>query len=264
MTSVFKTDNLHVKQIKTGCLAQYTYVLESKGVMAVIDPLRDVDSYKKMAEEANCQIKWVILTHYHADFVSGFYDLAEQTKATIVLGPDSSPSFQCKVAGHGEVIPVGNHSLRVLHTPGHTFESSCFVLEDPSGKQMAVFTGDTLFLGDVGRPDLAQKGQVTEKDLAKMLFESLKLLKMLPDDCLILPGHGAGSACGKNIAAGDSCTIGMQKTKNVAFKEEHEDNFVSIVTASIPPAPQYFAMDVQLNKAGKVFSNDCRSLLFPN
>jgi glyoxylase-like metal-dependent hydrolase (beta-lactamase superfamily II) len=226
--------------------------------MAIIDPLRDIDEYSKIAAESNAKIRWVILTHYHADFVSGFFDLAEQTKATIVFGPDANPTFDCKVASHGEVIPLGNHSLRVLHTPGHTFESSCFVLEDQSGKQMAVFSGDTLFLGDVGRPDLAQKGEITEKDLAKMLFQSLKSLKSLPDDCLILPAHGAGSACGKNISAGDFCTIGIQKKNNQAFKEEHEDAFVALVTTSIPPAPHYFALDVKLNKAGKVVSIDHR------
>lgn len=255
MTSVIKNDDLHVRQIKTGCLAQYTYVVQSQNDMAVIDPLRDIDVYKKMAAEANATIKWVILTHYHADYVSGFYDLAEQTNAVIIIGPDSNPSFNCKEVAHGEILAIGNHGLRVLHTPGHTFESSSFVLEDPKGAQLAVFTGDTLFLGDVGRPDLAQKADMTEKDLAKLLFQSLKLLKDLPDTCLILPGHGAGSACGKNISAGDFCTIGIQKTKNEAFKEVHEDKFVEMVTANLPPAPKYFTMDVHLNKAGKVASS---------
>lgn len=252
MTSVIKTDDYSVKQIKTGCLAHYAYVIESKGEMAVIDPLRDIEAYKQIAEESKSQLKWVILTHYHADYVSGYFDLATQTKATIVYGPDSNPSFDCKVAKHDELIPIGSINLRVLHTPGHTFESSSFVLEDPDKKQVCVFTGDTLFLGDVGRPDLAQKGEVTEKDLAKMMFKSLKLLKALPDDCTVLPGHGAGSSCGKNISAGDHCTIGIQKTKNQSFKEESEEEFIKITTANIPPAPAYFSHDIQLNRAGKV------------
>ena len=192
-------------------------------------------------------------SHYHADFVSGFLDLARKTNGTVVFGPNANPSFSCKVAADGERLPLGTCSIRVLHTPGHTLESSSFVLEDEDKKPLAVFTGDALFLGDVGRPDLAQKaGQITDKDLAKMLFKSLQKLKQLPDDCLILPGHGAGSACGKNISPGDVCDIGTQKIKNAAFAETREETFVNMITSGLPIPPSYFGLNVAMNKEAKV------------
>ena len=252
MTSVIKTSDLHVRQFKTGCLAQYAYVVESQGQMAVVDPLRDTAAYLDLLAASQAQLRWVLETHYHADFVSGHVDLASRTGAAIVFGPDSCPAFPCKVAAHDELLPLGNYQIRVLHTPGHTFESASFVLEAADGKALCVFTGDTLFLGDVGRPDLAQKGTFTDKDLAHLLFKSLRLLKKLPDDCIVLPAHGAGSACGKNIQAGDFCIMGNQKKSNAPFAEEDEEKFVILATENMPSPPSYFGLDVALNKSADV------------
>lgn len=253
MTSVIKKSNLIVKQFKTACLAQYAYIVESSREIALIDPIRDITAYVDYSKANNENVKWIMETHYHADFVSGFLDLARKTKGTVVFGPNSNPTFDCKVAADGERLPLGSCWLRVLHTPGHTLESSSFVLEDEAGTAIAVFTGDTLFLGDVGRPDLAQKaGQITDKDLAKMLFKSLQKIKKLPDECLVLPAHGAGSACGKNISPGDFCSIGNQKVKNAAFAETNEQAFVEMITSGLPIPPSYFGLNVSMNKDPKV------------
>lgn len=251
MTDIIKTADLLVRQIETGCLSHFAYLIHSNGHTAFVDVLRDVGDYLKFAEEFPGTVKYILETHYHADFVSGFYELAEKTGATIVFGPNANPTFKALEAKHDQLLELGNYHIRVLHTPGHTFESSCFVIEKAQ-EQIAVITGDTLFLGEVGRPDLAQKGDITEKDLAHMLFNSLKHLKALPDSCLVLPGHGAGSACGKSIEAGKFCDIGKQKVKNQPFHETDEAKFVEMVTTGLPPAPSYFFMDVGLNKKGEL------------
>jgi len=252
MTLVFDTPAFKVLQYKTGCLAQYAYIIDSNKEIVVIDPLRDGQTYLDYAAQNGGTIKYIFETHYHADFVSGHVDLMKNTKATVVFGPDSQPDFPAHVAKDGEEITVGNVKIRILHTPGHTLESSCYVLLH-EGKELAVFTGDTLFLGDVGRPDLAQKGlSLTDKDLATMLFHSLKKLKALPEECTVLPGHGAGSACGKKISAGDKCDIGRQAKNNLAFSLTDEKTFVELATADLPAPPSYFALNVALNKSAEV------------
>lgn len=253
MTSILKRANLAVKQLKTSCLAHYAYIIESKKELAVVDPLRDIQEYVKSIDESHGKLRYVLSTHYHADFVSGFWDLAQQTGAEVVFGPDVHPRFSRHAVKHGDILELGNAKFKVLHTPGHTLESVCFVLLDETNQPLCVFTGDTLFLGDVGRPDLAQMGpKLTDKDLARMLFKSLKHLKELPDDCLVLPAHGAGSACGKNIGKGDMCNIGTQKKNNMAFAEQDEETFVKMVTEGLPKPPIYFGHNVDMNKKGQV------------
>lgn len=252
MTLVFDTPAFKVLQYKTGCLAQYAYIVESNKEIVVIDPLRDGQTYLDYATQTGGTIKYIFETHYHADFVSGHVDLMRHTKATVVFGPDSQPNFPAHVAKDGEEITIGHIKIRILHTPGHTLESSCYVLLH-EGKEVVVFTGDTLFLGDVGRPDLAQKGlTLTDKDLARMLFHSLKKLKALPEECTVLPGHGAGSACGKKISAGDKCDIGRQAKNNVPFSLTDEQSFIELATTDIPAPPAYFALNVALNKSADV------------
>lgn len=252
MTLVFDTPEYKVLQYKTGCLAQYAYIIESNHEIAVIDPLRDGNTYTDYATQNGGKIKYIFETHYHADFVSGHVDLMKHTNATVVFGPDSQPNFPAHVGKDGEEIAVGHVKIRVLHTPGHTLESSCYVLVH-EGQEIAVFSGDTLFLGDVGRPDLAQKGlSLTDKDLARMLFHSLKKLKALPELCTVLPGHGAGSACGKKISAGDKCDIGRQAKNNLAFSLTDEQAFVDLATTDLPAPPSYFALNVALNKSPDV------------
>ena len=247
---IVKRDDLIVRQINTGCLAQFSYIVVSNGEAFVIDPLRDVQMYMVMSKELGADIKYVAETHYHADFVSGYHDLAKKAGATIVFGPESNPDFDCMVTKDGQVIKVGNYQIRTLHTPGHTLESSTYLLESPSEEHICVFTGDTLFLGDVGRPDLAQKaGELTKEDLATKLFHScLKLKQLLGDDVLVFPGHGAGSACGKSIQSGTYSTIGDQKKTNYAFKLEDEQEFVKAVAGGLLKPPSYFGNDVSMNK----------------
>lgn len=244
---VYSAPGCKVTQYDSGCLAHYGYIIDCDGELAIIDPLRDVKEYLDYIQKSAGKPKYIIESHYHADFVSGYIDLAKKTGATVVFGPESKPSFNCKVAADQEVLHLGRFQIRCLHTPGHTLESSCFVLE-LQGKPLAVFTGDTLFLGDVGRPDLAQKGELTDKMLAKFLFNSLKKLKALPDTTLVLPSHGAGSACGKNISKGNFCDIGTQKVKNLAFKETNEQAFIEMATTGLAAPPGYFADNVRLNK----------------
>lgn len=252
---VIKKDDLTVHQIKTGCLAQFAYLLVSNMEVIVIDPLRDVQVYvdwvkQKVSPEA--KITYVALTHYHADFVSGYIDLAHKTGATILFGPDAHPTFEAKVAKDGEEVSLGvNYKVKVLHTPGHTLESSCFLVTNKDGP-VCVLTGDTLFLGDVGRPDLAQKGTLTSKGLAAMLYKSLKKLTELPDSTIVLPGHGAGSACGKNISSGTSCDIGTQKKTNYALQISNEEDFCKTIASGLDIPPEYFAHNVAMNKAEKL------------
>mgnify|MGYP002777878929 CR=1 FL=1 len=242
---------MKIEQIYTGCLAQGAYFIESDGEAAVIDPLRETSPYLRRAEQSGANIKYVFETHFHADFVSGHVDLAQKTGATIVYGPGAVTGFDSYHAQDGEEFSVGKIRLRALHTPGHTPESTTYLLLDESGRPHAIFTGDTLFIGDVGRPDLAIKGDVTERDLAGMLYDSLhRKLMPLPDDLIVYPAHGAGSACGKNMSKETSDTLGNQKATNYALKAPSKEAFIEQVLAGLTTAPQYFAKNALLNKTG--------------
>jgi len=243
---------MKIEQLYTGCLAEAAYYIESNGEVAIIDPLRETKPYTDLAEKNKAIIKYVLETHFHADFVSGHIDLAQKTGSTIVFGPTAVPSFKAHIAKDEEELKLGNVSIKVLHTPGHTMESTCFLLKDENGKPYAVFTGDTLFIGDVGRPDLAVKNNLTKEDLAGFLFDSLRNKIMnLPDDVIVYPGHGAGSACGKNMSHETTSTIGFQKKFNYALKASlSKEDFIKQVTDGLVEPPQYFPKDVMLNKNG--------------
>ncbi|MEZ4925516.1 MAG: rhodanese-like domain-containing protein [Saprospiraceae bacterium] len=244
---------MKIEQIYTGCLAQGAYYIESNGEAVVIDPLREVAPYIEKAKNDNAKIKYVFETHFHADFVSGHLDLSEKTGAPIVYGPTAEPNFKAHVAKDGEEFKVGNISFKVLYTPGHTMESSCFLLIDENGKEKALFSGDTLFIGDVGRPDLAQKAaHMTQEQLAETLFDSLREKVMpLPDDVIVYPAHGAGSACGKNMSKETFDTLGHQKETNYALRANMtKAEFVKEVTTGLMPPPAYFPMNVAMNKKG--------------
>ena len=218
---------MKIEQIYTGCLAQGAYFIESEGQVAIIDPLRETDPYIEMAKKNNAEIKFILETHFHADFVSGHVDLANKTGATIVFGPNAVTEYDIHSAVDGEVLKLGKLTIKVLHTPGHTLESTCYLLSDENGKDIAIFTGDTLFIGDVGRPDLAVKSNITMEDLAGMLYESLHN-KILPlaDDVNVYPAHGAGSACGKNLSSETFATLGNQKQFNYALQAMSKDEFI--------------------------------------
>ncbi len=241
---------MKIEQIYTGCLAQGAYYIESNGEAVIIDPLRETQPYLERAEASGAKIKYVLETHFHADFVSGHVDLAKKTGATIVYGPKANPTFEAHIATDGEVLKVGKVTITVLHTPGHTMESTTFLLKDESGKPHAIFTGDTLFIGDVGRPDLAQKmGSITQEDLAGFLYDSLhNKIMPLPDDVLVYPAHGAGSACGKNMSKETWDTLGNQKKTNYALKAETKEQFIKEVTDGLLPPPAYFPQNVAMNK----------------
>ncbi|WP_159949155.1 MBL fold metallo-hydrolase [Polaribacter septentrionalilitoris] len=241
-----------IEQIYTGCLAQGAYYIESNGEVAIVDPLREVQDYIDKAVKDNAKIKYIFETHFHADFVSGHVTLAEKTGAKIVYGPSAKTNFDAIIAENNQVFNVGDITITVLHTPGHTMESSCFLLKDENGKDHALFSGDTLFLGDVGRPDLAQKGDITEKDLAGFLYDSLRNKVMtLTDDVIVYPAHGAGSACGKNLSKETVGTIGEQKKTNYALRADMtKEEFVNEVTDGLLPPPAYFPLNVKLNKEG--------------
>ncbi len=243
---------MQIEQIYTGCLAQGAYYIESKGEVAIIDPLRETAPYLERAAKSNAKIKYVFETHFHADFVSGHLDLAHETGAVIVYGPTAVPGFAAKVAADNEVFILGDVKIKVLHTPGHTMESSCFLLIDENGKESAIFTGDTLFIGDVGRPDLAQKGAVTQEVLAGYLYDSLRnKIMILPDDLVIYPGHGAGSACGKNMSNEKRDILGHQKENNYALRADMtREEFVTEVLNGLMPPPAYFPNNAMMNKAG--------------
>ena len=243
---------MEVKQIYTGCLAQGAYYIESNGEAAIVDPLREVQPYIDLAHERGATIKYVLETHFHADFVSGHLTLAEKTGAPIVFGPNASPDFPMHSAKDGERLMLGNVDIEVLHTPGHTMESTTYLLRDEQGQPHAIFSGDTLFLGDVGRPDLAQKSELTIEDLAGHLFDSLRNKIMpLPDHTIVYPGHGAGSACGKNMSKETVGTLGEQKSTNYALRSDmSKDEFIAEVTDGLMPPPAYFPMNVALNKQG--------------
>ncbi len=242
-----------VEQIYTGCLAQGAYYIASNGEAVIIDPLREVGPYIDRAEKDGVKIKYILETHFHADFVSGHLDLAAKTGATIVYGPTANTKFDCHVATDGEVLNVGDVEIHVLHTPGHTMESTTYLLKDESGKDHAIFSGDTLFLGDVGRPDLAQKAAtMTQEELAATLYNSLRTKIMtLADDVIVYPGHGAGSSCGKNMSKETVGTIGDQKATNYALRASMtKEEFVAEVTDGLSAPPAYFPENVRMNKMG--------------
>ncbi|MCU0359244.1 MAG: MBL fold metallo-hydrolase [Bacteroidia bacterium] len=243
---------MKIEQIYTGCLAQGAYYITSNGEAAIIDPLREVQPYIERAQKDGVKIKYIFETHFHADFVSGHLDLSKKTGAPIVYGPTANPEFTATIAKDGEEFKIGNITIKVLHTPGHTMESSCYLLKDENGKDHALFSGDTLFLGDVGRPDLAQKAaSMTQEELAGMLYDSL-YTKILPlaDDITIYPAHGAGSACGKNMMKETVDTLGNQKKMNYALNQPNKDSFVAAVTDGLLPPPAYFPHNVAMNKKG--------------
>ncbi|MVM29803.1 MBL fold metallo-hydrolase [Spirosoma sp. HMF4905] len=240
-----------IEQLYTGCLAQGAYYIESNGEAAIIDPLRETAPYIRKAEKAGARIKYVFETHFHADFVSGHIDLAKKTGATIVYGPNANTSYEAYHAKDGETFSLGDVTIKVLHTPGHTQESTTYLLIDEAGKDHAIFTGDTLFIGDVGRPDLAIKGDLTERDLAGMLYDSLHTKIMpLADDVIVYPAHGAGSACGKNMSKETTDKLGNQKRFNYALRAKSKEEFIEKVLDGLTTAPAYFAENARLNKEG--------------
>jgi len=244
---------MNIEQIYTGCLAQGAYYIESNGEVAIIDPLREIKPYLERATRDNATIKYIFETHFHADFVSGHLTLAKETGAPIIYGPNANPLFDAIIAKDGQEFQLGNITLVALHTPGHTMESTTYLLRDENGKDHAIFSGDTLFLGDVGRPDLAQKmGTLTEKDLAELLYNSLRQkITPLPDDVIVYPAHGAGSACGKNMMKETVDTLGNQKKVNYALRADMtKEEFIAEVIDGLLPPPQYFPANVKLNKEG--------------
>jgi len=244
---------MNIEQIYTGCLSQGAYFIESHGEAAIIDPLREVKPYIEKAKKNQSKIKYIFETHFHADFVSGHVTLAKETGATIVYGPNAKTSFDALIAKDQQEFKIGALTLTVLHTPGHTMESTTYLLRDASNKDIAIFSGDTLFLGDVGRPDLAQKAaNMTQEDLAGILYESLrKKIMPLADDVLVYPAHGAGSACGKNLSKETVGTIGEQKKTNYALRADMtKEEFIKEVTDGLLPPPQYFPLNVKMNKEG--------------
>lgn len=245
---------MKIEQIYTGCLAQGAYYIESEGEAAIIDPLREVGPYIEKAQRNKAKIKYVLETHFHADFVSGHLDLAKKTGAAIVYGPTAQPAFDFYAARDGEELKVGKISIKVLHTPGHTMESTCYLLKDEKGKEVGLFSGDTLFIGDVGRPDLAQKvkAELTQDMLAGYLFDSLRNKIMpLPDDIIVYPAHGAGSACGKNMSRETTDTLGHQKKTNYALRPDMtKEEFIKEVTTGLVEPPAYFPQNVMMNIKG--------------
>lgn len=243
---------MNIEQIYTGCLAQGAYYITSNGEAAIIDPLREIQPYLERLEKDNVKLKYIFETHFHADFVSGHLDLSKNTGAPIVYGPNAKCEFEAIVAEDGQIFEIGNVKIKVLHTPGHTMESTTYLLIDENGKDHAIFSGDTLFLGDVGRPDLAQKAaDMTQEQLAGLLYESLNTKIMpLADDVIVYPAHGAGSACGKNMMKETVDTLGNQKKMNYALNQPDKESFIKAVTDGLLPPPAYFGANVAMNKKG--------------
>lgn len=241
---------MYVRQLYTSCLSEAAYYIESNGEAAIIDPLRDIDAYTELATERGANIKYIFETHFHADFVSGHIDLGKVTGAPIIYGPKTVTDYPVQVASDGQVFPLGAVSLSALHTPGHTIESTCWLLKDEQGKEYALFSGDTLFIGDVGRPDLSS-GNLDSNELAGMLYNSLQQ-KILPlaDDVIVYPGHGPGSACGKNIGQETISTIGLQRLTNYALNQPSKEAFIEKVNEGLNEAPRYFAVNARINKEG--------------
>ena len=245
--------NMKIEQIYTGCLAQGAYYITSNGEAAIIDPLREIQPYLQRLEKDGVQLKYIFETHFHADFVSGHIDLSKTTGASMVFGPNANPEYETIIATDGQIFKVGDITIKALHTPGHTMESTTYLLIDAEGKDHAIFSGDTLFIGDVGRPDLAQKSaSMTQEQLAATLFHSLRTKIMtLADEVIVYPAHGAGSACGKNMSKETVSTIGEQKKNNYALRADMtEQEFVREVTDGLLPPPGYFGMNVAMNKKG--------------
>jgi glyoxylase-like metal-dependent hydrolase (beta-lactamase superfamily II)/rhodanese-related sulfurtransferase len=242
---------MKIEQLYTGCLAEAAYYIESNGEVAIIDPLRETEPYTKKAEEDGAKIKYVLETHFHADFVSGHIDLAKKTGAKIVYGPTANANYDIHVAQDGEELPLGNIKIKVLHTPGHTMESTTYLVIDENGNPHSIYTGDTLFIGDVGRPDLAVKSDLSREDLAGFLYESLhNKIMTLPDDVIVYPGHGAGSACGKKMSKETWDTLGNQKKVNYALQPMSKEEFIKEVTEGLVAPPQYFPKNAVMNKTG--------------
>lgn len=241
---------MYIEQLYTNCLAEAAYYIESEGEAAIIDPIRETEPYIALAKKRNASIKYIFETHFHADFVSGHIDLAKKVNAPIIYGPRANPDYEVHRAVDGEEFMLGKILLKVLHTPGHTPESTCFLLLDEARRPYAVFTGDTLFVGDVGRPDLLD-GIMTSQEMASMLYDSLNTkIKTLPDATIVYPAHGPGSACGKNIGKETFSTIGEQKKFNYALKDQSREDFIAQVTDGISPPPKYFFEDARINKQG--------------
>ena len=241
---------MFIKQLYTGCLSEAAYYIDNEGQAAIIDPLRDIDAYLGLAKERNATIKYIFETHFHADFVSGHLDLAKATGAPIIFGPNTETNFPIHKAKDGEVFQLGDATIEVLHTPGHTIESSCYLVRTASGDPYALFTGDTLFVGDVGRPDLSS-GNLTREELAGMLFDSLRS-KIIPlaDNVIIYPAHGPGSSCGKNLGPNTHSTLKEEKETNYALKAESKEDFVRVVTDGLDAPPSYFSINARINKEG--------------
>jgi hydroxyacylglutathione hydrolase len=249
---VTKSFQMFIKQLYTGCLSEAAYYIESNGEAAVIDPLRDTDEYLTLASERKASIKYIFETHFHADFVSGHIDLGKKTGAPIIYGPRTETSYPVHVASDRETFKLGDITIEVLHTPGHTLESTCYLLKDENGQPHAIFTGDTLFVGDVGRPDLAQKGvDLTTDDLAGMMYDSLQSkIVTLPDNVIVYPAHGPGSSCGKNLGPHTHSTIGEEKQSNYALRAASREEFIKVVTDGLDAPPQYFPINAKINKEG--------------
>lgn len=241
---------MFIQQLYTNCLSEAAYYIESEGEAAIIDPLRDTDAYLQLAKERNTSIKYIFETHFHADFVSGHLDLGKKTGAPIIYGPGANTNFKVHNSSDGEIFKLGKISFEVLHTPGHTLESTCYLLYDEHGKAHAIFTGDTLFVGDVGRPDLSS-GNMTSEELAGIMYETIQH-KLLPlaDDILVYPAHGAGSSCGKNMGPETFSTMGEQKRTNYALQPQSREDFVKAVTAGLAAAPKYFSINAKINMEG--------------
>jgi glyoxylase-like metal-dependent hydrolase (beta-lactamase superfamily II)/rhodanese-related sulfurtransferase len=241
---------MFIQQLYTNCLSEAAYFIESEGEVAIIDPLRDTDVYVQMAKEKNAAIKYIFETHFHADFVSGHLDLSKQTNAPIIYGPNAITNFKAHNATDGEVFKLGKITIEAIHTPGHTLESTCYLLRDENDKPHAIFTGDTLFVGDVGRPDLSS-GNMTSVELAAIMYKTIQT-KLLPlaDDIIVYPAHGAGSSCGKNLGPNTFSTMGEQKQTNYALQPQTQEDFVKAVTTGLGTAPKYFAINAQINMQG--------------
>ena len=241
---------MFIKQLYTGCLSEAAYYIESEGEAAIIDPLRDIDEYIALAKERNAGIKYIFETHFHADFVSGHLDLSKQTGAPIIYGPGAKTNFKVHNSKDGEIFKLGKISFEVLHTPGHTLESACYLLKDENDKAHALFTGDTLFVGDVGRPDLSS-GNMSSEELAGIMYDTIQN-KILPlaDDVIVYPAHGAGSSCGKNLGPNTFSTIGEERQTNYALQPQTKEEFIKVVTEGLAEAPKYFAINAKINMQG--------------